>query len=555
MFDAIIQSFTQPPGSPWSASDMFTREEFLRKLVALTADGASVMGVQRSGRPLSEPRPGPIGNLAYSLAQAKEEFNEERLLTVWCAPHRLDLVAAKVERHPLAGDLLELVRRLSSHVATHHKAGGVLSTMHALFEPGDGAGAAGLSFAPHRFLSHAKPARVVCDCWLEIMSYASHVQRDRRDEAMFQWGQRVWATMSSLRNWLLLAGVADVLAVVRRANIQTQRTTLRLLEVDGHISQCMQDLRKYIAPGGAVRSALGLLSADMSEPGKGLRLNQVCRRVRVLKQNGTLTARCKGPDDMTRYKLDVVASDFTEVQTALGEIVAAVISDVESRFSNVGILRHVCILRPDWTQVEGTPVPCLSHWSQHFAVDQATLREQFDRVHAARLRYIVDNPASKYLAVDAFWPPLLNTQWSTSPELCRCIAAFIVLHFQNCDVERDIGIVKGADEAVSGQLGQGRLAARTRAILHLPEPSKKRGEPVTGVIRTIAKEWARQQNRYAGRSHTTLRGKQGSVPLRGRRGPEGNLVQRVGAEAMPSHDEPAAAVEEGVDMEALLLES
>ena len=100
LFDAIIQSFTQPPGSPWSASDMFTREEFLRKLVALTADGASVMGVQRSGRPLSEPRPGPIGNLAYSLAQAKEEFNEERLLTVWCAPHRLDLVAAKVERHP-----------------------------------------------------------------------------------------------------------------------------------------------------------------------------------------------------------------------------------------------------------------------------------------------------------------------------------------------------------------------------------------------------------------------------------------------------------------------
>ena len=62
LFDTIIKSFTQPPGSQWDASEMLTRQEFLRKLVALTADGAAVMGVQRSGRPLAEPRQGPKGN-------------------------------------------------------------------------------------------------------------------------------------------------------------------------------------------------------------------------------------------------------------------------------------------------------------------------------------------------------------------------------------------------------------------------------------------------------------------------------------------------------------
>eukprot|EP00969_Alexandrium_andersonii_P056661 2498177-Alexandrium_andersonii.AAC.1 len=95
---------------------MLARQEVGSKLVALTADGAGVMGTQRGGRPLAEPREGPVGNLAHSLLQFKREFSSESLMVIWCCPHRLDLVAEKLEDHSACGPLLSMVRRLCAHV-------------------------------------------------------------------------------------------------------------------------------------------------------------------------------------------------------------------------------------------------------------------------------------------------------------------------------------------------------------------------------------------------------------------------------------------------------
>ena len=92
--DELLRAFTLSPDlSEISSSDMLSRAEFGRKLSALTADGAPVMGTGRSGAPIHEPKPGQ--NLAAALQDVKAECGDEKLLVVWCASHRLDLVAKR----------------------------------------------------------------------------------------------------------------------------------------------------------------------------------------------------------------------------------------------------------------------------------------------------------------------------------------------------------------------------------------------------------------------------------------------------------------------------
>ncbi len=55
---------------------------FLR-LVALCADGATVNGIQRGGRPVSHPFTG--GNLAYVLQQFKSEHSQVRYMSLECS--------------------------------------------------------------------------------------------------------------------------------------------------------------------------------------------------------------------------------------------------------------------------------------------------------------------------------------------------------------------------------------------------------------------------------------------------------------------------------------
>ena len=59
---------------------MLSRAEFGRKLTALTADGAPVMGTGRSGAPVHEPKAGQ--NLAAALQDVKAECGDEKLLVV-----------------------------------------------------------------------------------------------------------------------------------------------------------------------------------------------------------------------------------------------------------------------------------------------------------------------------------------------------------------------------------------------------------------------------------------------------------------------------------------
>lgn len=83
-----------PDLSEISSAAMLIGEEFGQKLTALTADGAPVMGAGRNGVPVHQPRPGH--NLASALQDLKTECGGEKLVVVWCASRRMELIAKRI---------------------------------------------------------------------------------------------------------------------------------------------------------------------------------------------------------------------------------------------------------------------------------------------------------------------------------------------------------------------------------------------------------------------------------------------------------------------------
>ena len=181
--DQILKSLT--------SDGCLSREEFGRKLVSLTADGASVNGVRRGSRPISEPFCGPVGNLAHSLQQFKKEFSDEKLMCIWCSAHRVDLTAKQFETDGDFADILRLVRRISNHVSASTHAQGQLAALSKIILSDDNRKPRKLSFCPTRFLSHSEAAKTLVASFPEIVSYISGLRTGQGDHS--QWASAIHA--------------------------------------------------------------------------------------------------------------------------------------------------------------------------------------------------------------------------------------------------------------------------------------------------------------------------------------------------------------------------
>ena len=542
---AVVSAFTEPPCKEVSDSEMFSREEFARKLTAFTADGASVMGTQRSSRPLAAPIPGPTGNLANSLQELKQEFDcPEKILVAWCCPHRLELVANKLETVDAFRPLLEVVRKLCSHVVQTRRARAALQSLHALFTGEWGGGADGLRYAPHRFISHAEPTLRICDCYMDIIGYVNSCCVNPSDNVQQHWAQYMFSQLQRLESWLLLAGAADVLAILKRANVRTQRDELRVLDVASVLQVCRGELDGYIGDDGVVKRALRCVNQKAEPCNSEWRFERVCKRIEVVKARGYLKAKCAV--DSWSFWFDLGHDTMTRVENSLREVVRVVKSDLDARFTDVGVVKFAYILDASWREGDqaGDADSALSAWSWHFGVSLATLRHQWAHLHGMRIAHLEAHPSTVTLPVHAFWPPLLEGSMATVPDLARCVCSFLVLSWQNTQFERDLAIIKKVWGVAQGSLSKERLDSRCRIVVEGPGVEKARGERLSGQLLSIAQEWAQRQRRQAAPSGGgTLRGLQGSVPQRGaRRGP-GALEQAPQHSLLPRDDLDASDVQ------------
>jgi hypothetical protein len=256
----------------------------------------------------------------------------------------------------------------------------------------------------------------------------------------------------------------------------------------------------------------------------------------------------------------VQPTTLREVVVALRELVELLKGDLRCRFANTGILAFLYILHPAWEEpgpgLPGSSQAALSAWARHFALDLGLLTQQFMAATIAKAAHVRSSPQTAMLSTHEFWPPLLVRMRGTAPELFRCIATFLVLAWQNAQVERDLAIIGKVSARSEGALGQSRLDSRCRAAIDGPEPTKERQHRVRGVIKTVTKEWCLRQRRQRAPGVTGPRGAQGAVPSRGQRRPPGPLVQAV---ATPGRESRAAAgepprdeLEQDADVGALL---
>ena len=114
-----------------------------------------------------------------------------------------------------------------------------------------------VNFSPTRFVSHAGPASTLVKSFPEVVQYLTHLKLEGDQ------GQRVWChTLQALdlKLWVVLAGIADLLGILKSANIATQRKNLWILEVAAIVETVKGSLAECIRAGtGQFAEALKLL--------------------------------------------------------------------------------------------------------------------------------------------------------------------------------------------------------------------------------------------------------------------------------------------------------
>ena len=137
------------------------------------------------------------------------------------------------------------------------------------------------------------------------------------------WALRMRDDLQPLKLHLLLAACADMLAILRKANLRTQRAALRILDVDEVVEACLEELAKYSRADGIFNRALMMLGSPPTPPGKGWRIEQVCRQIRLTKKAGNLVAKyCMAPGQIHELTVQGLQA-VKDAEASVRNVVAA----------------------------------------------------------------------------------------------------------------------------------------------------------------------------------------------------------------------------------------
>jgi hypothetical protein len=426
--DEVIRSFTVPPCEEVPSSAMLLRESFAKKLKILTADGAAVNGVRQGGRPAPAAYRG--NNLGW----------------------RLHLLADSIKELPDFEVLSSLIRRLACHVA------------HA-------------NYAPRRILNHAELAADVCRNYPDLIMY-TYAGRQ-------VWSQTTYVLLQRARSWLLLAALADVLAILRKANILLQREHMMVSTVDDIIGTCGQELDEYLKSAPTIMR----LPAEPAVPlnpiyanyALGVLCGKTLRAKHARSTDGTwclgLHAKLEPPAKPPfTHVMPIVKGTISGVLKSIEDMVILVRGELSRRFTNIGVASTFEVLAPDYTaSLTDTDVAAgalkrhLSLWADHFALDHVSLVSEYRDLQVARALLLRDKPELIHKPLDCFWREILQKYQIKLPVMCGCVRSMLCLDQQNAQVERDIGRYEVIREMTCDQIGWERLDARARVVIAGPK--------------------------------------------------------------------------------------
>ena len=346
-------------------------------------------------------------------------------------------------------------------------------------------------------------------------------------------GQRVWCnTLQALdlKLWVVLAGIADLLGILKSANIATQRENLRILEVDAIVESVKGSLAEYIRAGtGQFAEALKLLFQQTeARPNAKSHVEIFCSSVHVTRLSpGHYRATYAVGD--SNAALDMHPQSLNAAVEVIREVHELMVEDLEKRFHATSITKYFFIVDPAYNGREPPLAPALRAWSSHLGSSLNDLTTQFSLVLKLKAEHQAKFPETVSQKPHQFWPPFLSLHAVTVPEAAKLIANSILLSYENASVERDLSVLQSV--CAAGGLGDYKKDHRLRVRVQAPPAQKLRGQRMKGIVPMIANAWLTVKRRRS--THQPKRGNQGSVPQRrpkracgpNRHVPEANILE------------------------------
>jgi len=302
-----------------------------------------------------------------------------------------------------------------------------MAALHKLLE--DGSSPHKLSYAPQRFISHAQPARVLIDSFECIASYLHELAG--KDGEQGAWARAMNADVKEMRSWLLVSIIADLLLILRRLNLRTQRSDVRVLQVDPLLDACREEIEDYMKPGtgGLARGLKEVFQPHSSAAGAESKVMSFCKRVHV-KTLGVRILSCTFKfGRQGEYALRITHQTLDECVEAAREIKEIIFQDLESRFAHTGVAKFFYVLSPSDEDLPEQPFDRAMHGlAKHFDMDAGVLAEEFRHVLRLKTAHLAQHPQKKTLPphLDAvqFWKFCIHSCLSGAhTHVCRSHAA------------------------------------------------------------------------------------------------------------------------------------
>ncbi len=118
------------------------------------------------------------------------------------------------------------------------------------------------------------------------------------------------------------------------------------------------------------------------------------------------------------YKLRVLPSTLNEVVAVVEELHRTTMSELDSRFANVGVSKFVYVLQPSYREprermdgmdgIRGQPLaPAMKAFAEHFHMHQGELTSQFRHLLRMKDAHLLANPQRQTLPVPLVFLSLL----------------------------------------------------------------------------------------------------------------------------------------------------
>ena len=231
-------------------SDCFREHDLdLRKIVAYTADGASVMGTRRA---MGEPG-------GRNVAALLRQRVEQPVIVTHCSAHRLQLAINDAYSSDPELKALERCINCMFKYFRGKEGDGSIATVELCFwsEVTGEEMLSSLGTAKARWLSLLKPLKQIHKSYVTILAQLSwqyDSEKNRETKKTIQWA---WLIMSSWETRVTVAGLVDILeecwrAKLRLEKLQTPRKIHELARAEGWIARAIPQAQPIRSTHGAV---------------------------------------------------------------------------------------------------------------------------------------------------------------------------------------------------------------------------------------------------------------------------------------------------------------